>query len=93
MIYLIGVGAVLLAQSLVSFGVMLAGTGNGSFIGLAAMLLGLVGIPTTAFLNFIFIYENRKHPERPYLLRVSLVSLVLPVLQFVLLFLVKVYRI
>lgn len=91
--YWIGVGGVALAQLLISSSVMLAGSGNGSFIGLAAMLLAVMGIPTTAFLNFIFIHESRKHPERKRALRVALISLIVPLLQLVLLVLVKVYRI
>lgn len=91
--YLIGVGGVALFQAMVSYAAMLAGTGNGSFVGLGAMLFAVMGIPTTAFLNFIFMYENRKHPERPYRLRMFLVSAVLPLIQLALIFLVKVYRI
>lgn len=91
--YWIGVGGVVLAQLLISWGAMLAGTGNGSFIGLAAMLLAILGIPTTAFLNFIFIYESRKHPDRPRALRVVWISLIVPLLQCVLAILAKVYRI
>lgn len=91
--YFIGVGGIALFQAAISYGTMLAGTGNGSFVGLAAMLFAIMGIPTTAFLNFIFMYENRKHPERPYRLRMFLVSAVLPVVQIALFILVKLYRI
>lgn len=91
--YLVGVGGIALFQAIVSYGAMQAGTGNGSFVGLGAMLFAVMGTPTTAFLNFVFMYENRKHPERPYRLRMFLVSAVLPLIQLTLFILVKLYRI
>lgn len=85
------VAAVALAQALLSWSVMLAGPG-GSFVGLGAMLLALMGIPVTALLNFLFIQDSRRHPQRAFAQKVLLTSCVLPVLQLALLILVKVYR-
>ena len=85
------VAAVALAQALHSWSVMLDGPG-GSFVGLGAMLLALMGIPVTALLNFLFIQASRRHPKRAFAQKVLLTSCVLPVLQLALLILVKVYR-
>ena len=65
---------------------------GGSFVGLGAMLLALMGIPVTALLNFLFIQDSRRHPQRAFAQKVLLTSCVLPVLQLALLILVKVYR-
>jgi len=42
-----------LVQLLIGLFVMVRNTGNGSFVGLAAMLFGLMGIPITATLNYV----------------------------------------
>lgn len=90
--YLFGVGGVLVFQSAFSFAIIQAGTGNGSFVGLGAMLLAGVGIPFTALANFLFIRAGRRHPEAPTVARVVLASLALPAAQLALLVLVAVFR-
>ncbi len=90
--YLSGVGGIFLLQAAVSYAVVLASAGNGSFVGLGAMLFAIVGLPATAALNFVFIREHRMAPDRPYLLRMTLVSSVLPILQIALLVVVKFFR-
>lgn len=90
--YLLGVGGVLLLQVGFTFAIILATSGRGSFIGLGAMLLAVLGIPLTALINFLVIRTNRKNPESPYALRLALVSLALPATQLALMILVSVFR-
>jgi hypothetical protein len=61
--YLVVVGGVLLVQAAISYATILAGTGNGSFVGLGAMLLALYGIPATAILNFLLLRRHRRNPK------------------------------
>lgn len=56
------------------------------------MLLAVMGIPITALINFPLIRAHRKNPASPYLLRLALVSLVLPAAQLALMMLVSVFR-
>lgn len=79
--YKIGVGVVLLLQLAISYATILAGTGNGSFVGLGAMLFGIFGIPATALTNFLIIRQHRKTPKPSYVKSLILVSCILPFLQ------------
>jgi hypothetical protein len=56
------------------------------------MLLAVLGTPLTALINFLVIRTNRKNPESPYVLRLTLVSLALPATQLALMILVSVFR-
>jgi uncharacterized membrane protein len=90
--YLVGVGGVLLLQVGFTFAIILATSGRGSFVGLGAMLLAVLGIPLTALINFVVIRTIRNSPESPYVLRLALVSLALPAAQLALMILVSVFR-
>lgn len=90
--YLFGVGGVLLFQLGLSFAIIAATAGGGSFVGLGAMLLAVLGIPLTALINFLLIRARHKNPAAPYVLRLVLVSLVLPAAQLALMILVSVFR-
>ena len=92
MSYLFGVGGVILLQVGFSLAIILATSGGGSFVGLGAMLLAVLGIPLTALINFLLIRSNRKNPASPYVLRLALVSLALPAAQLALMILVSVFR-
>ena len=92
MSYLFGVGGVMLLQAGFSFAIILATSGGGSFVGLGAMLLAVLGIPLTALINFLLIRSSRKNPASPYVLRLALVSLALPAAQLALMILVSVFR-
>lgn len=83
--YLVGIGGVVLVQAAISLAIILAGTGNGSFVGLGAMLLALYGIPGTAIINFLIIRQYRKSPTRSSPVSLVVISSVLPVLQLALL--------
>lgn len=90
--YLFGIGGVLLLQFGVSLAIILATSGGGSFVGLGAMLLAVLGIPLTALINFFLIRSNRNKPASPFVLRLALVSLALPAAQLALMILVSVFR-
>lgn len=92
MSYLLGVGLVALLQAGLSFALILATQGGGSFVGLGVMLLAAPGLPITALVNFLLIHASRKRPGAPYALRVLGVSLILPALQVALTVLVSVFR-
>ena len=92
MSYLLGVGLVALLQAGLSYALILATQGGGSFVGLGVMLLAAPGLPITALANFLLIREHRKRPGSPYVLRVLGVSLILPALQSALAILVSVFR-
>ena len=90
--YLYGIGGVFLLQIGFSYAIILAGTGNGSFVGLGAMLLAVIGIPLTALINFLIVRSGRNNRASRYLVRLVLISLVLPASQLALLVLVSVFR-
>ena len=90
--YLLWIGVVTLLQVGFSFAIILATRGGGSFVALGAMLLAVGGIPVTALVNFLLVRGNRKNPGSPYVLRLVVVSLLLPVAQLALMILVSVFR-
>ena len=51
MSYLLGVGGVVILQMGFTYAIILASTGNGSFVGLGAMLFAVLGIPLIAQLH------------------------------------------
>lgn len=83
--YLLGVGVILLVQLAISYATVLAGTGNGSFEGLGAMLLALYGIPVTAITNFQLLRKPPVNTKRSNWVSEIVISLVLPILQLALL--------
>lgn len=90
--YLLGVGVVALLQVGFSLAIILATRGGGSFVGLGAMLLAVLGVPITALVNFLIIRANRMSPAPPHLSRLVLVSLLLPAMQLALMIAVSVFR-
>ena len=58
----LGILLPMIFQFLFAGAIILATQGTGSFVGLGAMLLGLVALPVTALLNWTQI---RSHPELP----------------------------
>ena len=83
--YTVGIGVVLLLQLAITSATIFAGTGNGSFVGLAAMLFALYGIPGTAIVNFLLIRSHRKELRWSNVVLLVLISSILPVLQLALL--------
>jgi hypothetical protein len=83
--YAVGVGSVLLAQLAISYAIILATTGGGSFVALGAMLFAVYGIPATAIANFALVRRHRKNPQRSNVVLLILISCVLPIVQLALL--------
>lgn len=75
---LLHVGLPLLLQLAITWGLIVATTGDGSFAGLAVMLLGVLGIPLTTLVNILRLSPQ---PSASWTL---LLSLLLPALQFAL---------
>lgn len=92
MLYVLGVLGILLLQVGFSFAVISATSGGGSFVGLGAMLLAIMGIPLTALINVLLIHSHRKNRISHFFLRLVLVSLALPAAQLTLMILVSVFR-
>jgi hypothetical protein len=90
--YLLGVPSILLLQVGFTFAVISATSGDGSFVGLGAMLLAIFGIPLTALINVLLIHAHRRNRASHFPLRLALVSLALPATQLTLLILVSVFR-
>lgn len=80
-----GIGLVLLVQLSISALTIFAGTGNGSFVGLGAMLLAIYGIPITLIINFFIIRSHKIYPKKSTITTISIISSVLPFLQLSLL--------
>jgi hypothetical protein len=90
--YLFGIGGVLLFQLGFSYAIIVASAGNGSFVGLGAMLFAVLGVPATALVNFLVIRSARKNPASSYVVRLLLIAFALPAAQLALLVLVSVFR-
>jgi hypothetical protein len=63
--YTISVGGVALLQAGISYAIILATSGGGSFVGLGVMLLAVPGIPLTALRNFLLVRASRRSPGSP----------------------------
>jgi hypothetical protein len=83
--YFVGVFGVLLLHLLATGITIAASTGNGSFVGLGAMLLAVWGIPTTLIANFLLIRSYRTNPRGSRIVQLIVLSCILPVLQLLLL--------
>jgi hypothetical protein len=83
--YWIGVFGVLLFQVAVSLLTIAASSGNGSFVGLGAMLLAVWGIPMTLIANFLLIRSYRELPKASKVWLLIVMSCILPILQLLLL--------
>jgi len=89
--YLACLGVPLMLQAVLTLIFMQAASG-GSVVGLGAMLMALVGIPLTLILNFALIRSSPGQNIALHFNRSFLFGLILPGLQFVLLFAVSIGR-
>ena len=80
MIYLLGVALPAALQVLIVWILIAANSGNGSFIGLGAMLLGLIAIPATAIANWVYLQSQREKPAGARLLRCFGIAALTPIL-------------
>jgi hypothetical protein len=83
--YWVGIAGVLILHLAITFTTIFAGTGNGSFVGLGAMLFALYGIPCTLLANFFLIRAHRTNPKKSYRVLLSVFSSLLPLMQLALL--------
>ena len=92
MSYFVVAGGIFLFQAAFSYAIILASAGNGSFVGLGAMLIAVFGIPVTAVVNLVLVHTQRKNPIKAYGRRLLMLALVLPMAQLGLFVLVSVFH-
>jgi hypothetical protein len=85
MIYVAGVLVPIALQSLVVFITIQMNTGNGSWVGLGALLIGFVAIPVTALVNAIYIRANRETNSISAIARCYGIAAILPIIVVLLL--------
>ncbi len=90
--YLASLGLVFLFQAAVTYAIVRAGTGGGSFVGLGAFLFAVIGIPVTAIVNLLLIRANPTRAGYAHFARSFLTALALPLAQVGLLVAVSVFR-
>ena len=90
--YLIAIGGVLLFQVVFTYAITQASTGGGSFVGLGAMLMAVMGIPFTTLFNFLTLRANDNKPVSASIVPLVFVSLSLPAAQLALMIVVSVFR-
>jgi hypothetical protein len=75
----------LVLQVIFALGVITSTNGTGSFVGLGAMLLGLIAIPATAIHNWAVSNPASERSAGRRFNRVVLVTLIFPILLVILL--------
>ena len=83
--YVSGVLIPLLLQCLFVFIVIEMNTGNGSWVGLGALLIGMLAIPATAVINFLYIKSNPDRKSVTLVTQCFLIAMILPILVLFLL--------
>lgn len=83
--YVIGILLPVLAQVLFVMIVISMNTGNGSWAGLAALLLGMFAIPATGLANLIYLRSRRNRSILSVITPCFLIALVMPFLIIILL--------
>lgn len=76
--YVMGVLLPVVLQILVVLLIIALNTGNGSWAGLAALLIGLFAIPATAIANFAYIKSNPESPALNVIAICFLIALAAP---------------
>ncbi len=74
-----------LLQCLFVFVVIEMNTGNGSWVGLGALLIGMFAIPATATTNFLYARANKHRGLASVFMRSILIAIIAPVLTLLLL--------
>jgi hypothetical protein len=79
--YIVGVLIPVLLQVLMTWLVIVANTGNGSWLGLGALLLAMFAIPLTALTNFVLLrsHQSTASPHPPYF-KCLFVAVIMPIL-------------
>lgn len=89
--YLLCLGFPAMLQALLTFVFSQAGS-SGSFVGLGALLMAVIGIPLTLIVNFALIRARSQAGTMAHFAGALLRSLILPALQLVLLIVASVGR-
>lgn len=77
--YLFGVITPLLLQIAVIAIIIQVNTGNGSWAGLAALLIGMFAVPATAIINLVRIRTQPNKPAATHILQGLLTAMIAPV--------------
>ncbi len=77
--FALGVGGPALLQALLVYLVIVRNTGNGSWLGLGALLLGLVAIPATAIVNVVLVLAWRGASAKRVVLACFAIGMVVPI--------------
>lgn len=78
--YVMGVALPALVQTLIVYIVIQINTGNGSWLGLGALLLGMFAIPATGVVNALYIKSSADIAASTIFLRCFGIALIVPVL-------------
>lgn len=76
--HVLGIVVPLVFQLVFTLAIILATQGTGSFVGLGAMLLGLVALPVTAIVNWSLIRSQPDRPTGQLAARIFLVTAIFP---------------
>lgn len=80
-----GVVIPVLLQCLFVYIVIVMNTGNGSWVGLGAFLIGMFAIPGTAIFNVIYMLSNKDKSASTLVLHCFLIAIIAPFLTLLLL--------
>ncbi|MEH6446372.1 MAG: hypothetical protein V7784_20950 [Oceanospirillaceae bacterium] len=80
MIYFSAVLIPTLLQCLFVFLVIEMNTGNGSWLGLGALLIGIFAIPATSIVNFIYAKSNKNIKASIVIAKCFLISFLMPII-------------
>ena len=83
--YVSGVLVPVLLQCLFVFIIIEMNTGNGSWVGLGALLIGMFAIPATAVINFLYIKSNKDRSAISLIAKCFLIAIVAPAIILLLL--------
>ena len=75
----------MLFQVLVVYVTIEMNTGNGSWLGLGAFLIGMFTIPATAIVNSIYIRTHREERAITVVMNCFLIAAIMPVLMVIVL--------
>ena len=83
--YIIGILIPMLLQCLFVFIIIEMNTGNGSWVGLGAFLIGIFAVPATGIANLIYLKSNKEMSSFSVITRCFLVAIIAPFLTLILL--------
>lgn len=81
--YLLAVLIPLLLQCLFVFIIIEMNTGNGSWVGLGAFLIGIIAIPITAIVNAAYVKVHPELSTSALIVRSFMIAAIVPILTVV----------